>query len=199
MTWQLWIAFKFSIFDRLITVCSCLLYISSCVVNCFQIFYLWQTDNSLTWKNGRTSPLWIAFKFSIFDRLITVMIKWQQLNALLWIAFKFSIFDRLITVPPRSCHPSGVLWIAFKFSIFDRLITVSITFCFLIALLWIAFKFSIFDRLITVSGNIIVYPAPLWIAFKFSIFDRLITVHYPAASSWGGCELLSNFLSLTDW
>ena len=44
------------------------------VVNCFQILYLWQTENSILPEGRWNEMLWIAFKFFIFDKLKTAVI-----------------------------------------------------------------------------------------------------------------------------
>ena len=41
------------------------------VVICFQIYYLWQNDNNIIWRPFSDLMLWFAFRFIIFDRMIT--------------------------------------------------------------------------------------------------------------------------------
>ena len=65
--------------------------------------------------------------------------------------------------------------------------------------MWIAFKLYIFDRLETASMLAVEFELMLWIAFKLYIFDRLETAWKSRISKNLCCELLSNFISLTDW
>ena len=91
------------------------------------------------------------------------------------------------------------LWIAFEIFIFDRLMTTSLCLCYNLLQLWIAFEIFIFDRLMTTYPVLSSYSLPLWIAFEIFIFDRLMTTWWRLNRSTGCCELLSKFLSLTDW
>ena len=67
------------------------------VVICFQIYYLWQNDNNFFPKGREDETLWFAFRFIIFDRMITTLTPFRFSIVMLWFAFRFIIFDRMIT------------------------------------------------------------------------------------------------------
>ena len=117
----------------------------------------------------------------------------------LWIAFEIYIFDRLITTLQEWWLRSRLLWIAFEIYIFDRLITTTIHGKRRYLMLWIAFEIYIFDRLITTAEFCAIWRLSLWIAFEIYIFDRLITTEPEPFLLLASCELLSKFISLTDW
>ena len=117
----------------------------------------------------------------------------------LWFAFRFIIFDRMITTRTcgRTCN--GVLWFAFRFIIFDRMITTELPREGHDLLLWFAFRFIIFDRMITTGEPGFWLPSLLWFAFRFIIFDRMITTKLLTQWVHCRCDLLSDLLSLTEW
>ena len=90
------------------------------------------------------------------------------------------------------------MWIAFKLCIFDGLQTASCSRCWGTEALWIAFKLCIFDGLQTAGNLAGVARYRLWIAFKLCIFDGLQTAQFAGFPGIVSCELLSNFVSLTD-
>ena len=95
------------------------------VVICFQIYYLWQNDNNKILPKSSLISLWFAFRFIIFDRMITTINRVKGWRSLLWFAFRFIIFDRMITTCGPVSRSSARLWFAFRFIIFDRMITTT--------------------------------------------------------------------------
>ena len=244
----LWIAFKFYIFDILIqriepqkTIQHCCELLSNsislifwynlcradlyvwCVVNCFQILYLWYSDTTSRGYVKDNTKLWIAFKFYIFDILIQLKIfTWQYnyccelLSNSISLIFWYNTISHLWSCPlVVNCFQILYLWYSDTTWTILSISTSS---------LWIAFKFYIFDILIQLLSIITILKLccellsnsislifwynsawfigvvnELWIAFKFYIFDILIQHIITGRFHTTRCELLSNSISLIFW
>ena len=170
-----------------------------CVVNCFQISYLWHTGNRRDMISFLAAWLWIAFKFLIFDILATGVASDFNITTGCELLSNFLSLTYWQQVRQLFRRDDPMLWIAFKFLIFDILATGHAFQPCDRQTLWIAFKFLIFDILATGQTPSATGARRLWIAFKFLIFDILATGKHRAQQAQVGCELLSNFLSLTYW
>ena len=143
------------------------------VVNCFQTLYLWPTDNNYVCLYSSLRPVVNCFQTLYLWPTDNNQMKWN-----LWPRLVVNCFQTLYLWPTDN---NGAWWLALGCK------------------LWIAFKLYIFDLLITILLESCHKTFRLWIAFKLYIFDLLITMEYIRAHILDGCELLSNFISLTYW
>ena len=196
---KLWIAFEIFIFDRLTTTQGRLEsdYTSCELLSKFLSLTDWQQRPDV--DSGATNRLWIAFEIFIFDRLTTTKV-WKYLHVICCeLLSKFlSLTDWQQRWNWQSLRKSSCELLSKFLSLTDwqqhpqlrRLLP---------HMLWIAFEIFIFDRLTTTHRDEGALRCLLWIAFEIFIFDRLTTTGYRGSAGGTCCELLSKFLSLTDW
>ena len=193
------------------------------VVNCSQILYLCRPETTAARVSPASNALWIALKFCIFvvlkqrnlqilprNRVVncsqilylcrpetTITILFVRLTAL-WIALKFCIF--VVLKQQRQREPRAFLCC----ELLSNFVSLSS---------WNNWALSEDSWLTVVNCSQILYlcrpettrraypwaKPQLWIALKFCIFVVLKQPRTRHLNHQTGCELLSNFVSLSSW
>ncbi len=189
---------------------------------CFQILYLWHRQTTARYACLSSYPLWFAFRFCIFDidkqlypydetipdgcDLLSDFVSLTSTNnsvityccpARLWFAFRFCIFDidkqrSWLPKCQRSCCDllsDFVSLTSTNNSSEDATHSFTVVICFQILYLW---------HRQTTFIKISIMLFALWFAFRFCIFDIDKQPVICLSDGDVGCDLLSDFVSLTS-
>ena len=167
-----------------------------CVVNCFQISYLWYGRNNLRAGGGRGDTVVNCFQISYLwygrNNLGGAISKAKSVVNCFQISYLWYGRNNVFVFSINTI----LLWIAFRFLTFDTAETTHKRIVIIKPMLWIAFRFLTFDTAETTEITKDNNASGLWIAFRFLTFDTAETTRADPAKARLGCELLSDFLPL---